>query len=135
MGFRRLIAEQVKTGAGAHPAASPFDKCIGAELGVRTFGLYQVELPSGAETVRHDHRDDHAEDAYVVLRGTGIVVVDGDDVSVGPGDFIAVTPDSARYVRAGDGGLVFIAICAPLAASARCPSMSANSSRRRSGGS
>ena len=70
MAFRRLNAEQVKTGAGAHPAASPFDKCIGAELGVRMFGLYQVD---------------------------------------------AVTPDSARSVRAGDGGLVFIAMCAPLA--------------------
>jgi hypothetical protein len=40
-------------------------------------------------------------------------VVDGDDVQVGPGTFVAVTPDSVRYVEAGEEGLVYIAVCAP----------------------
>ena len=48
-----------------------------------------------------------------MLRGTGTVVVDEEEVPVGPGQFIAVTPDSTRHVRAGDSGLVFIAVCAP----------------------
>jgi hypothetical protein len=46
------------------------------------------------------------------ISGTGTVVVDDDVVPIGPGDFIAVTPESARRVRAGDDGLVFIAVCA-----------------------
>lgn len=66
----------------------------------------------GAETVRHDHVDDGAEDAYAVLRGTGVVIVDGQEVMVVPGDFIAVSPDSTRHVRAGEDGLAFIAVCA-----------------------
>jgi mannose-6-phosphate isomerase-like protein (cupin superfamily) len=49
---------------------------------------------------------------YAIVYGTGIVFVDDQEVPVRPGQFIAVTPDSARQVRAGDGGLVFIAICA-----------------------
>jgi quercetin dioxygenase-like cupin family protein len=102
-------------GPGSHPAASEFDRCVGDELGVSAFGLYQVELPAGAETVPHDHRDDRAEDAYAVLRGSGVVVVDGEEIAVSPGDFIAVTPDSARYVRANSDGLVFIAMCAATA--------------------
>jgi uncharacterized cupin superfamily protein len=113
--FRLRNASEVAPGRGSHPAASKFDKCIGNELGISAFGLYQVELPSGAETVRHDHRDDRAEDAYAVLRGSGVVVVDEEEVSVAPGDYITVTPDSTRYVRADDGGLVFIAMCAPIA--------------------
>jgi DNA-binding PadR family transcriptional regulator len=28
------------------------------------------------------------------------------------GQFVAVTPDSARHIRAGENGLVFIAVCA-----------------------
>ncbi len=113
--FRLRNESQVQTGPGSHPAASQFDKCIGDELGVRAFGLYQVELPGGAETVPHDHHDDGAEDAYAVIRGTGVVVVDDHEVPLGPGDFIAVTPESTRHVRADDGGLVFIAMCAPVA--------------------
>jgi quercetin dioxygenase-like cupin family protein len=111
--FRLRNAAQVSLGRGSHPAASEFDKCVGDELGINAFGLYQVELPGGAETVQHDHRDDGAEDAYAVLRGSGTVVVDGEEVAVAPGDFIAVTPNSTRYVRADDCGMVFIAMCAP----------------------
>ena len=115
MAFRLRNASEIASGAGSHPAASEYDKCVGDELGVRAFGLYQVELPGGAETVRHDHRDDGAEDAYAILRGEGVVVVDDQEVVVASGDFIAVTPDATRYVRAGEDGLVFIAVCASTA--------------------
>jgi uncharacterized cupin superfamily protein len=104
-------AEALPAAPGPHPAASPFDKGVGAALGVRGFGVYQVELPPGAETVTHDHADDDAEDVYAAVSGSGVVVVDGDEVSIAPGTFIAVTPDSTRHVRAGDDGLTFIAIC------------------------
>lgn len=113
MAFRLRNASQVALGRGSHPAASEYDKCIGDELGVRAFGLYQVELPAGAQTVSHDHRDDRAQDAYAVLCGGGVVVVDGEEVPVTPGDFISVSPESVRFVRAGKEGLSFIAVCAP----------------------
>jgi uncharacterized cupin superfamily protein len=113
MSFTLRNASQIKTGPGSHPAASKFDKCVGDELGIQTFGLYQVELPAAAETVSHDHIEDGAEDAYAVLHGSGVVVVDDREVPVGPGDFIAVTPESSRYVRAGTDGPIFIAMCAP----------------------
>lgn len=112
MAYKTVDAAAVKPSPGAHPAASPHDKGIGQALGIRAFGLYQVELPPGEETVRHDHTDDEAEDVYAIVRGTGIVVVDGQEVPVRPGQFIAVTPDSVRQVRASDSGLVFIAVCA-----------------------
>ena len=115
MSFRLRNASEVAIGPGSHPAASEFDKCVGADLGITAFGLYQVELPAGAETVRHDHRDDQAQDAYAVLRGSGVVIVDEQAVPVGPGDFIAVTPEATRQVRANEEGLVFIAVCAPTA--------------------
>jgi uncharacterized cupin superfamily protein len=110
--FRLRNASQVALGPGSHPAASEYDKCIGDELGVHAFGLYQVELPAEAQTVSHDHLNDRAEDAYAVLRGGGAVVVDGEEVPVAPGDFIAVSPESVRFVRAGEEGLSFIAVCA-----------------------
>lgn len=112
MTYTTVDAATLKPAPGPHPAASPHDKGVGQALGVRAFGIYQVELPPGTETVRHDHLDDGAEDVYAVIEGTGTVVVDGEQVPVEPGRFVAVTPDSARHVRAGEAGLVFIAVCA-----------------------
>jgi uncharacterized cupin superfamily protein len=102
----------LSAGRGPHPAASRFEKRVGEAIGITAFGLYQIELPAGEETVPHDHRDDHAEDAYAVVRGRGWVIVDEQETAVGPGQFIAVTVESSRYLRAGPDGLVFIAVCA-----------------------
>lgn len=101
----------ITAGPGPHPAASPFDKRISEQLGVSAFEIYQVELPPGAETVRHDHLDDRVEDVYAILRGDGWVIVDDEPVPVEPGQFLAVTMESARKVRAGEAGLEFIALC------------------------
>jgi uncharacterized cupin superfamily protein len=97
---------------GPHPAASPFDKRLNDALGLSAFGVYQVELPAGAETVRHDHRNDGAEDLYVVLRGEGRLLVEEESVPIRPGQFIAVTVESSRQIRAGDDGLLLLALCA-----------------------
>lgn len=94
------------------PRGGAFDKRISDELGVSAFEVYQVELPPGAETVRHDHLADRVEDVYAILRGGGWVIVDDDSVPVEPGQFIAVTVESVRQVRAGKTGLDFIALCA-----------------------
>ena len=110
--YIKLDAGRIEPKPGSHPAASAYDKGIGEALGVRAFGLYQVELPPGCETVAHDHATDRAEDVYAVIRGTGTVIVDEQVVPLGPGEFIAVQPSAVRQVRAGSDGLVFIAVCA-----------------------
>ena len=111
MGYRAVDAAELAAAPGPHPAASAYDKGVGAALGVQRFGIYQVELPPGAETVAHDHAEDGAEDVYAVLRGSGSVLVDDEEVPVRPGTFVAVERASTRLVRAGPGGLVFIAVC------------------------
>jgi uncharacterized cupin superfamily protein len=110
--YTKVDAAAVEQRPGPHPAASAYDKGIGEALGLRAFGLYQVELPPGAETVPHSHAGDGAEDVYAVVRGNGVAVVDGVEVPLEPGDFIAVTPEATRYVRAGAAGLTYIAVCA-----------------------
>jgi uncharacterized cupin superfamily protein len=114
MSYAAIDAAALAAAPGRHPAASRFDKGVGEALGIRAFGLYQVELPPGGETVAHDHAGDRAEDAYAFLSGSGHVIVDGAEVEAVPGRFVAVSPGSTRQVRAGTGGLVFIAICAPV---------------------
>jgi len=111
MGYRVVDAADLSAEPGPHPAASPYDKGIGAALGVERFGIYQVELPPGAATVAHDHTQDGAEDVYAVLAGSGSVIVDGEEVPVKPGMFIAVDRASTRQVRASPDGLTYIAVC------------------------
>jgi uncharacterized cupin superfamily protein len=110
--YRRIDAAQLAPAPGPHPAASRYDKGVGQALGITAFGIYQVELPPAGETVRHDHRDDRAEDLYAAVAGSGVVVVDGEEVPIAPGQFVAVDPESTRYVRTGGEGLCFIAVCA-----------------------
>lgn len=112
MTFTRVAAAELEPAPGPHPAASVFDKDIGEKLGLQAFGLYQVELPAGAETVRHNHLQDGLQDAYAVIAGSGFVVVDDVELTVHAGDFVAVSPESDRSVRAGPDGLTFIAVCA-----------------------
>jgi uncharacterized cupin superfamily protein len=60
MAFSRIHAADVDAKPGPHRAASAFDKGIGEALGLKAFGLYQVELPAGAQTSRHNHVHDGA---------------------------------------------------------------------------
>ncbi|WP_226346924.1 hypothetical protein [Agilicoccus flavus] len=107
-------AAVVPAGHGPHPAAGPYDKRLGEYLGLTAFEAYQVELPAHAETVEHDHLDDDTEDMYAVLRG-GWLVVDGQEVPVRPGQFLAVSQPSRRLMRAGADDMDFIAVCASAA--------------------
>ena len=114
MPFTIVDGSSVTAGPGPHPAASPYDKRISEHLGVNAFEVYQVDLPAHAKTVLHTHADDQVEDTYAFLRGSGWLVVDDEQVPVGPGQFTAVSVDARRQVRAGADGLVLIAVCAPM---------------------
>lgn len=111
MAYRIVDPAELSAGPGPHPAASPFDKRVSESLGISAFEVYKVELPPGAETVLHDHVADQVEDVYAFLRGSGWVIVDGEPVAVRPTQFVAVSLESSRFVRAGEEGLDFIAVC------------------------
>jgi quercetin dioxygenase-like cupin family protein len=112
MPYSVVSIAQVPTSAAEHPASSPWDRRLNGPLGIGAFGLYQVDLPAGAETVSHDHSHEGVEDAYVVVRGSGWLVVDGDEVPLAAGSAASVTPGATRWIRAGASGCVFIAVCA-----------------------
>ena len=111
VGYKIADASSLPAAPARHPAASPYDKGIDQRLGLRTFDVYQVELPPRANSVEHDHCGDGAEDMYAVIQGDGQVVIDGEQVPVRAGMYVAVTAGSARYVRVGGTGLVYIAVC------------------------
>jgi mannose-6-phosphate isomerase-like protein (cupin superfamily) len=83
-------------------------------LGVEAFGINWIELPPGAEGHEHDHAEQNEEEVYFVVRGGGSMRIDGEEIELKPGRFVRVDPSSTRMPVAGDEGLEFLTIGAPL---------------------
>jgi mannose-6-phosphate isomerase-like protein (cupin superfamily) len=81
--------------------------------GARAFGFNYFTLPPGADGRKHDHAGSNMEEVYFVVRGSGVMHVDGDEVELRPGRFLRVDPGSTRKPVAGDEGLEFVTFGAP----------------------
>ena len=81
-----------------------------AEVGATSFGLAVVELgPHSDAHPDHDHAGGQ-EEVYVVLRGTGVLEVGGEEVPLDPETIVRVGPDTKRRIRPGADGMRLIAI-------------------------
>lgn len=82
-------------------------KLVGRELAPRALRLNHFDSEPGQEGFEHDERESGQEEVYVVIRGSGVLRVDGDEVSLDVGRYVLVTPESARQVVAGPDGLSY----------------------------
>ena len=83
-------------------------------LGARAFGFNYFTLPAHAVGREHDHADTNLEEVYVVLEGSGVMKVDGEEIDLRPGVFLRVDGTSTRVPVAGEDGLEFVAFGAPV---------------------
>jgi mannose-6-phosphate isomerase-like protein (cupin superfamily) len=83
-------------------------------LGARAFGFNYFTIPPGVEGREHDHAETGQEEVYFVVRGSGTMRIDGEDVELAPGRVLRVDGGSVRMPTAGPDGLEFLAIGAPL---------------------
>ena len=83
-------------------------------VGGRAFGFNYFTLPAGVVGRAHDHAESNQEEVYFVVRGSGVMRVDGQEVELKPGRFLRVDPTSTRVPTAGDEGLEFVTFGAPL---------------------
>jgi mannose-6-phosphate isomerase-like protein (cupin superfamily) len=82
--------------------------------GARAFGFNYFALPPGIEGREHNHIDSNQEEVYFVVKGSGTMRIDGEEVELRPGRFVRVDPGSTRVPIAGDEGLELVAFGAPL---------------------
>jgi mannose-6-phosphate isomerase-like protein (cupin superfamily) len=83
-------------------------------LGARAFGFNYFTFPPNVEGREHDHADANQEEVYFVVRGSGRMRVDGENVELRPGRFLRVDPAARRMPISGDEGLEFVTFGAPL---------------------
>jgi mannose-6-phosphate isomerase-like protein (cupin superfamily) len=91
-------------------------------VGGRAFGFNYFTLAPGVEGREHDHADQDQEEVYFVVRGGGVMRIDGSDVELRPGRFIRVDPSSTRVPVAGKEGVEFVTFGAPIGGAYEPPS-------------
>jgi quercetin dioxygenase-like cupin family protein len=79
-------------------------------LGVEAFGINWFELPPNAAGIEHDETGTGQEEAVVIVRGSGLYRVDGEEVPVREGTFLRFDPDTTRQPVAGPEGMTMVAV-------------------------
>ncbi len=81
-------------------------------MGARDIGISHFRYgPNVRSPVGHKHREQ--EEAYLVVRGSGRVMLDGELSEVREWDLIRVSPDVVRAFAAGPDGLEIVAVGGP----------------------
>lgn len=79
---------------------------------IRNLSLAEAILPVGATTEAHYHVG--TDEIYYILRGRGLVRVEGEERAVGPLDAIAIPANHRHNItNTGEEPLVFLCCCAP----------------------
>ena len=87
------------------------------ELGARNLSVTWLTVPAGVEQALRSHEE--AEQAYVVVRGSGTMSVAGDTQKVAEGDLILVPPATEHSVNNdGEAELACLSIQSPPVAAA-----------------
>ena len=105
MGYSIVHLEEIEPGG---PGGAV--RFVRRELGCQAFGINWFELPPGAEGLAHDESGSGQEEVNVVVRGSGVWRVDGEEVPARVGTFLRFDPETTRCPVAGPDGMTFIGV-------------------------
>jgi mannose-6-phosphate isomerase-like protein (cupin superfamily) len=105
MGYSMINVEDVEP-SGPGDAV----RFVRRELGVLAFGINWFEIPPGAEGLEHDESETQQEEVNVIIRGSGVYRIEGEEVPVRAGTFMRFDPGTTRVPVAGPEGMTMIAV-------------------------
>lgn len=70
-------------------------------LGLTAVGLNLVRVPAG-KGYTFMHRHERQEEVYIILRGSGLIHIESEDILLSEGDIVRVAPEALRAVKASD---------------------------------
>ena len=80
----------------------------GPETGLKTFEVWLMTLKAGGESPPYHHPE---ETVWVILRGSGRALVDGEVVEVGPDTTVSIPAGASRQlINTGNDELVMLTI-------------------------
>jgi mannose-6-phosphate isomerase-like protein (cupin superfamily) len=83
---------------------------VAQALGAVAIRANQFDSQPNEAGHEHDELRSGQEELYVVLRGTGDLLIDGETVGLEPGRYVLVGPSARRQVVAGREGLSYLVI-------------------------
>jgi len=105
----------------SYSAIEPFVTLDGSEIRewaglasapARNQSLAEATIAPGAATTAHYHRV--TEELYLVREGRGLLVIDGEQREIGPGDCALIAPGAVHKLHnVGEGPLRIVGACAP----------------------
>ena len=100
--------EEIPAYTGEHAIEGIRFRAAAATLGVSAWGMNVLELdPECSGHPEHDHAGDGQEEVYVVLRGSVVLWVDGEERVLGEGTLARVGPGRRRQlITRGEGATV-----------------------------
>jgi mannose-6-phosphate isomerase-like protein (cupin superfamily) len=105
MGYSIVNVDEIEPGG---PGGAV--RFVRRELGVQAFGINWFEIPPNSEGREHDERDTGLEEVNVIVSGSGVYRVDGQEIPVSEGTFLRFDPETTRAPVAGPDGLKMIAV-------------------------
>jgi hypothetical protein len=108
MGYSMINVDEIE---GAGPGGAV--RFVRRELGVAAFGINWYEIPPNTEGREHDERETGQEEVNVIIGGSGVYRIEGEEIPVRPGTFLRFDPETTRVPVAGPDGLTMIAVGAP----------------------
>jgi uncharacterized cupin superfamily protein len=99
---------QVDDLAGEGPSGNV--RFVRRQLGVAAFGINWFELPPNAEGFEHNEQESGQEEVNVIIGGSGVYRVEGEEIPVQRGTVLRFDPETTRVPVAGAEGLTMIAV-------------------------
>ena len=85
-------------------------KLVASGLAARAIRMNQFDNEPNQAGKEHDERESCQEEIYTALRGSGVIVVDGEELPLDPGRYVLVEPETTRQVVAGPEGLSYLIV-------------------------
>jgi quercetin dioxygenase-like cupin family protein len=85
-------------------------KLVASGLEARAIRMNQFDNEPSQAGTEHDERESGQEEIYTALRGSGVLVVEGEEIALEPGRYVLVEADSTRKVVAGPEGLSYLVV-------------------------
>jgi quercetin dioxygenase-like cupin family protein len=79
-------------------------------LGAEAFGINWFELPPNAEGVEHNEEGTQQEEVNVIIAGSGVYRVEGEEIPVRRGTVLRFDPETTRVPVAGPEGMTMVAV-------------------------
>ncbi|MFC7057189.1 cupin domain-containing protein [Halovenus salina] len=79
------------------------------ELGCENLGFTVLDAGEGWDGMEHDHAEDGQEEVYLLVDGSGVLTVEGDEIDLEPGEAVRVDADASRQLTFGEESTMVIA--------------------------